>query len=306
MTGFENHKIALIGFGEAAIAFVQGWNASSEKPMITAYDIKTDDPNPQIQQAKTEDYKRMEVAGRDTLKQALEGADVVFSLVTADQAEAVADAAAPLLDDDTFFLDCNSCSPGAKIRNFAKITETGGRYVDVAVMAPVHPKLHQTPVSLCGPYATGACDILNSFDMKATHMEGEIGTSSSLKMIRSIMVKGMEALMAECVLAGQQAGMAEEVLESLEKTYPGFDFKNKAAYMLERSMTHGIRRAAEMREVAITVDDLGLNGDMARATVQWQQRLGDIKLQAIPDEGYEARAQRLLSALLAETNMKDA
>ena len=304
MSGFGNHRIAFIGFGEAAIAFVQGWEAS-DQALITAFDIKTDDQKPQIRQAKTEDYKRMKVAGCDTLEQALAGVDVVFSLVTADQAEYVATQAASFIDSGAFFLDCNSCSPGAKVRNSAKINDAGGCYVDVAVMAPVHPKLHKTPVSLSGPDASAACDILNSFDMAATHMEGEIGTSSSLKMIRSIMVKGMEALMAECVLAGQQAGMVDTVLESLEKTYPGFDFKNKAAYMLERSMTHGIRRAAEMREVAVTVDDLGLNGDMARATVQWQQRNGDLKLQAIPDEGYEARAQRLLIALSADANKKD-
>ena len=77
-------------------------------------------------------------------------------------------------------------------------------------------------------------------------------------MIRSMMMKGLEALVCECVFAGRKAGVIETVLDSLDDTYPGFDWKKRAAYMLERVMTHGVRRAAEMREVALTVDLLGL------------------------------------------------
>ena len=85
-------------------------------------------------------------------------------------------------------------------------------------------------------------------------------------------MKGLEALVCECVLAGAKAGVIETVLDSLDDTYPGFDWRKRSAYMLERMMTHGVRRAAEMREVALTVDLLGLDGAMSRASVGWQQR----------------------------------
>jgi len=177
-----------------------------------------------------------------------------------------------------------------------KIEAAGGRYVDVAVMAPVYPKLHKTPLLLSGPHAEAGLAYLADLDMAPAIVQGDIGAGSSIKMIRSIMMKGMEALFAECVLAGRKAGVEEAVLASLDKTYPGFDFPAKAGYMLERSMTHGIRRAAEMEEVALTVHELGLANEMAKATVQWQRRIGNLKLDAGELE-YQDRADMILKAL---------
>ena len=121
----------------------------------------------------------------------------------------------------------------------------------------------------------------------------------SVKMIRSIMMKGLEALVCECVLAGRKAGIIEAVLDSLDDTYPGFDWRKRSAYMLERVMTHGVRRAAEMREVALTVDLLGLKGEMSRASVSWEQTIGELGLRATETElaDYRMLADRILAAL---------
>ena len=118
-------------------------------------------------------------------------------------------------------------------------------------------------------------------------------------MIRSVMMKGLEALVCECVLAGRKAGVVETVLDSLDETYPGFDWKKRSAYMLERVMTHGLRRSAEMREVALTVDLLGLEGEMSRASVGWEQAIGELGLRANGDEAedYRVFADRILAAL---------
>lgn len=289
-------SLACIGFGEAAQAFVAGWG-SERAAHLRAFDIKTDAMDATVAGAKRADYARAGITGCATLAEALNGATVVFSLVTADQAARAAEAAAPHLAPGALFLDCNSCAPGTKARNAALIEAAGGRYVDVAVMAPVHPKLHKTPLLLSGPHAPAALEAVSALDMAGKIAEGAVGRASSIKMIRSIMMKGMEALFAECVLAGRRAGVDGVVLDSLDVTYPGFDFKAKAAYMLERSMTHGIRRAAEMREVAKTVEDLGIPNGMAAATVDWQQRLGDLHLDATQAEDYTGRADRVLAGL---------
>ena len=89
----------------------------------------------------------------------------------------------------------------------------GGRYVDVAVMAPVHPRLHRTPLLISGPHAEDAAPVLAALDMAAEIHDGPVGSSSAIKMIRSIMMKGLEALVCECVLAGRKAGVIETVLE---------------------------------------------------------------------------------------------
>lgn len=291
-------KITCVGFGEAAQAFVSGWRG--EKPLVvSAYDIKTEAPDAAVRAAKRADYAAHAVAGAVRLDEALAGAALVFSVVTADQALVAAQAVAGAIAPGTFYFDCKSCAPDTKRRAAEGIEAAGGRYVDTAVMAPVHPKLHRTPLLISGPHAAAARDALTQLGMAAEIVPGAVGTASSIKMIRSVMIKGLEALVAECVLAGRKAGVDEVVLDSLEASFPGFGWRKRAPYMLERMMTHGIRRAAEMREVALTVEHLGLDGAMAAATVLWQQKLGDLRLdaQAIGAQSHAALADAILARL---------
>lgn len=291
--------VALIGFGEAGSAFFGGWRDAGVTLPVTAFDIKTDAADAAVRDAKRAQYDAAGVTGADSPAAAVKDATLVVSLVTADQARAAACSAAPHLAKGALFFDGNSCAPGTKRESARIIEAAGGRYVDLAVMAPVYPKRHKTPLLVSGPHADAALAALAALDMEAKEAPGAVGTASSIKMIRSVMMKGLEALFLECVLAGRKAGVDEVVLDSLEVTYPGFDFKRRAAYMQERVMTHGIRRAAEMREVARTVDELGLDGGMARATVEWQRRVGDLKLdaKAIGLDDYRALADAILGRL---------
>lgn len=292
-------KVAFIGFGEAASAFRSGWRGAGLADTVAAFDVKTGSADAVVRARKWADYVAAGVTGAERVEDALYGAALVFSLVTADQAQAAARNAAAHLTPGALFFDGNSCAPGTKRESAQAVEAAGGRYVDLAVMAPVHPKLHKTPLLVAGPHAAEALAALSALEMDAREAPGPVGTASSIKMIRSVMMKGLEALFLECVLAGRKAGVDGVVLESLDVTYPGFGFKERAAYMQERVMTHGVRRAAEMREVARTVDELGLAGGMARAAVDWQQRVGDLKLdaRAIGEGDYRALADAILARL---------
>lgn len=286
-------KIGLIGFGEAAMAFVLGWDGRIDSA-ISAYDIKTD--NPELRSEKLEDYRKAGVKTALSADALAQDVDAIFSLVTANQAENAARSVCRTLIQNTFYFDCNSCAPGSKRASARTVEAAGGRYVDVAVMAPVYPKLHQVPLLISGPHSTEAARFLRAADMKVSVVEGEIGAASAIKMIRSIMVKGIEALSAECFLASRKAGIDPMILQSLDKSYPGFHWAEKAAYNLERMMTHGKRRAAEMHEVVKTVEELGLKGDMSHASALWQQRIGDLELDAGADQ-LGPRSDAILDAL---------
>jgi len=292
--------IAFIGFGEAARAFLDGWRTvPGFAARVSAYDIKTDSPDPVVRAGKRADYVAANVIGASTASGAVAGAEAIFSVVTADQAHEAAVAALPGVEKGAFFFDCDSCAPQTKERTAKEVDAAGGRYVDVAVMAPVHPCLHRTPLLISSPHAKDAAPVLTALGMAVEIHEGPVGSASAIKMVRSIMMKGLEALVCECVLAGRKAGVVETVLDSLDDTYPGFDWKRRSAYMLERVMTHGVRRAAEMREVALTVDLLGLDGAMSRASVGWQQAVGDLGLGSSAEEAadYRALADRILARL---------
>lgn len=286
-------RVAFVGFGEAAQAFWVGWK-SAALPQARAFDIATDQPS--RHEDKLADYRRTGMDGAATLLEALSDAQVVFSLVTADHAHAAAAAAAKALPKGALWLDCNSCAPQTKQTSAARIEQAGGRYVDVAVMAPVHPRLHLTPLLVSGPHCDAALTALRALGMHAQAVSDTVGTASSVKLCRSIMIKGLEALTAECVLAGRQLGVEAMVLSTLEDTFPGFGWEGRAAGMLERSVVHGRRRSAEMRETAAMIESLGLPGRMSHATAIWQQQIGELELQ-VGRTDLGANADAILSAL---------
>jgi len=265
-------RIAFIGLGEAAGAFITGWG-SSRAADIAAFDIKSTKP-----ETATEIAMRAQSIGirhYDTLEGAVCDADIVFSTVTADQAINAARAAAPLMKKGAYFLDMNSCAPASKQQSSGVMAAHDLRYVDVAVMEPVYPKQLDVPLLISGEWSHDVSLMLSQLKLNYRVIDGSVGRASSIKMLRSIMVKGLEALTAECALAAHAADVVDEVFPSLRDGHPKIDIEHRATYNFERSMTHGIRRAAEMDEVAKMLKDLGLPNDLARASAHWQRVIAD-------------------------------
>lgn len=282
-------RLSLIGFGEAGTAFAEGF--LSARPAITAHDLAFSEDSGMVARAE-----RLGVTAADSMAAALSEADIILSVVTADQAVAAASLAADHINQGALYCDMNSCAPASKVAAAAAIEAAGGRYVDVAVMAPVYPKRNLVPLLVAGPHAAEAAARLKTLPMAPTVVEGPVGAASSIKMIRSVMVKGLEALTAECLLAATKAGVADAVLGSLTKSHGGTDWPRQTAYNFERMLAHGARRAAEMDEVAKTLADLGLPNAMARATADWQRAIVATGETADPDEPVTNIANRILKS----------
>ena len=182
--------------------------------------------------------------------------------------------AKPYLRPDQFYLDINSVSPGRK-QETAHALDGAVRYVDVAVMAPVHPALHKTPMLLAGPHAGALLPLLQALDMKAAIAGDTVGAAAAIKMVRSVMVKGLEALTLECFLAAHRAGVEPQIFQSLSHSFPGLDWPQMVEYNLERMANHGTRRAHEMEEVADTLRELGIDPHMTLGTIKRQDEMGD-------------------------------
>ncbi|GAA0268160.1 hypothetical protein GCM10009127_04910 [Alteraurantiacibacter aestuarii] len=250
----------MIGFGEAGSAFAApgGWNGRA-----SGWDIVPDRCAAMAQYGVT--------AGSNAA-QALADADIILSLVTADSAVNAASDYAPLMKAGALWCDMNSVSPGSKLMAAQAVTAAGGRYVDVAVMAPVE-KGRDVPLLISGPDAEVARAMLATLGFARARIVGdEVGRASSIKMIRSIMVKGMEALTYECAAAAEKAGVMDEVMSSLDASEKDWDWMTRTAYNRERMETHGLRRAAEMEEVARTLRELGVEPVMSEGTVTLQRR----------------------------------
>ncbi len=286
--------LGFIGFGEAGMAFATGL-AEENHIKCSAFDLKTEG-GPDERQKKQLEYLHTGVCGVKSAAECASEAQAVFSLVTADQAVQAAISVAKGITQGSYYFDGNSCAPDTKRKAAAVIQAAGGRYVDMAIMGPVGLEQHKTPVLISSEWADEALAVMKSLGMHARHASGGVGAAASIKLIRSVMIKGMEALVAECFLSAHKAGVTEEVLASLEISYPDFNWQTRAGYMLERMVKHGPRRAAEMREAALCVDQLGLNNGMSAAAVIWQQRIGDLALEP-SNSDFQAQAEAILAAM---------
>lgn len=280
----SNHVpyIAFIGFGEAAMAFCDGLPGKA-----IGYDICIGET------AKQADFARHNVLAAASNAQAAANAPLILSLVTADKTLAAAQDTATSLSQGALYCDMNSVAPDTKRAAAAVIEAAGGRYVDVAVMAPVMPARRAVPLLVSGPHAAQASTALARFGFNPRAIAGDVGNASTVKMIRSVLVKGLEALTAECFLAAEAAGVTDEVAASLNASWPGTDWAAKADYNLERMLVHGLRRAAEMEEVVRTLETLGAGSAMSRAAAQRQRAIGMLGLPA--PAGLSAKTQLILA-----------
>jgi 3-hydroxyisobutyrate dehydrogenase-like beta-hydroxyacid dehydrogenase len=277
-------RFAIIGFGEVGGIFARDLRAGGANA-IRAWDIA----------APARDRAGADAAA--SAPEAAQGADVIFISVTAGSALAAAESLAGGLSHRPFVVDVNSVSPAAKQAAARAVEAAGGRYVEAAVMASVPPKGLRSPMLLGGPHAAAFMELVEPFGMDLTAFPGEIGKASSVKMCRSVMVKGLEALTTECMLAARHYGVEAEVLRSLSDTLPHEDWRRLAGYVISRALLHGKRRAEEMREVARTVDEAGVEPLLSRAIAErqdWAGRQG----RALPRESLlKPELEPLLDAL---------
>jgi 3-hydroxyisobutyrate dehydrogenase-like beta-hydroxyacid dehydrogenase len=292
MNGRNAPRVSFIGFGEAGQAIASGLREAGIE-RIAAWDILF----PQAEGA------RLQAAGQkagirlaSSAADAVAQTDMVIAAVTAASSLEAARSVAPHLSGNPYYLDINSVSPGRK-QETAKLLGDKARYIDVAVVAAIHPKRHRTPLLVAGPHAEAAAPLLREMEMELKVVGDAVGGAAAIKMIRSVMIKGIEALTLECFLAAARAGVLDEVTASLKNNYPGLDWAKLSEYNLERMASHGERRAAEMEESAATLRELGLDPLMVDATVRRQREMGAVGKDDAVRQSLDQGRNAILSAI---------
>ena len=263
-------RIGLIGFGEAGGILAS--DLAAQGVAVQVYDLLLDDESQRP--ALETKAANAGVLVCNSAAQAITGAALVISAVTAGSAIDVARTAATTLQPGQLFMDINSVAPATKQAAAEAINAAGGRYVDAAVMAPVPPKRLQTPMLLGGRDAAELSAALNARGFATRVVADEVGVASAIKMCRSVMIKGLEALTTECLMTARHYGAETEVLASLHKSFPSMGWDGELPhYLISRVAEHGRRRAEEMEEVAETVRAAGVEPHMSEAIVQTQRGL---------------------------------
>ena len=287
----QTWRVGLIGYGEVGRILAEDLHAQDLQ--VCAYDSKLLVPAVSdeqtavaknaalVVQAMRDHAQRFSVILHESHAEVCANSDWVICAVTASQTLAAATACAPHLLPQAFFMDVNSASPGTKQAAAALIDGAGARYVEAAVMTSLPPYRIQVPMLLGGVHAAALLTVLNQLDFKAKVASETLGVASATKMSRSIMVKGMEAMVIESLSTARHYGVEDAVIASLYETFPGIDWEKQATYFFQRVIEHGRRRSEEMREVAVTVQEAGLTPWLASAAAERQAHMADLSDAAV-------------------------
>jgi 3-hydroxyisobutyrate dehydrogenase-like beta-hydroxyacid dehydrogenase len=290
-------RIGLVGYGEVGKTFALG--LKPQVAQVGAWDLK-------FAQAETADAeqghaKQHGVNACASMQALCEASELVISAVTASNTLAVAEEAARWLRPGGVFLDLNSASPGTKQKAAAAVEARGAHYVEAGVMTSVPPYGIQVPMLLGGAKAAELAQVLQAWGCDAKPVSEQLGVASAIKMCRSVMIKGLEALVIESYATARAYGVEDHVLPTLQETFPSIDWSRQGAYFFSRVVQHGKRRAEEMRESANTVREAGFAPLMTTATADKQQWVADQAAAGVfrglaKDARWQEYADRLLAA----------
>jgi 3-hydroxyisobutyrate dehydrogenase-like beta-hydroxyacid dehydrogenase len=288
--------ICLIGFGEVGQILCAEFNAKGQSN-LTVWDILLSDP----QSIPSRGLKDNNLTASVDAKSAVAKADIIISAVTAAETINVAIDAVSRIKDGAWFLDLNSVSPGMKQSAARIINDAGGRYVEGALMAPIAPKRIATSMLLGGLCAEEFVAIATDIGFSgARHFSSCYGKASAAKMCRSVMVKGVESLLTESLLAARHYGVEDTVIKSLSNLFPGPEWRTLSHYMISRSLEHGKRRAEEMREAAQTVLEAGIEPHMSLACANRQDWSATQKFAAS-----ETSLEPMLDAIISTIELEE-
>jgi 3-hydroxyisobutyrate dehydrogenase-like beta-hydroxyacid dehydrogenase len=266
-------RVGLIGYGEVGKIFSAGLTGLPGVTGVSAWDLKF--VQPAMQAAEQAHAVRAGVTAQPSMQALCAASDLIFSAVTASNTLAVAQEASAFIRPGTVFLDLNSASPGTKQQCGALIDAAGGHYVEAGVMTSVPPYGIRVPMLLGGPRAAELAPLLAGWGLDASVVSDRLGVASAIKMCRSVMIKGLEALVIESYSTARAYGVEDHVLPTLQETFPSIDWSAQGAYFFSRVVQHGQRRAEEMREAANTVREAGFEPYMACAIADRQQWVAD-------------------------------
>ncbi|HZY17998.1 MAG TPA: DUF1932 domain-containing protein [Ramlibacter sp.] len=291
-------RIGLVGYGEVGKIFSAGLLAQEAVRQASAWDLTF------AQQAtRTAQLAHAQAAGvvpQPSMQALCEASELVISAVTASNTLAVAREAAAFLRPGTVFLDLNSASPGTKQQAAALVEARGAHYVEAGVMTSVPPYGIRVPMLLGGARAGELAAALAGWGLDARAVSEQLGVASAIKMCRSVMIKGLEALVIESYATARQYGVEEHVLPTLAETFPSIDWARQGAYFFSRVVQHGKRRAEEMRESANTVREAGFPPLMAAAIAEKHQWVADAAAAGVfRDVAQDARWQDYADALIS-------
>ena len=266
-------SIGFLGFGEAGYGIAKGLKASGLKQIFVFDKFQNVSPHKQLIRSRIQDADVIMVS---KVKKLAASSELIFSTVTVSRAMEIAEEIAEFLNPGHIYVDMNSTSPQTQKKISKIINKSGAAFIDAALMGAIAFFGHQIPVLAAGESAAVFQRKLSSYGMDIRCIKGEPGSASAVKMLRSVYMKGIEALLLETMTAAQRYRISELVVESIAQSMETKPFMETVNMLITTNAIHSERRSKEMEEVAATLTEKKIDPVMTEATrrvLQWSASL---------------------------------
>jgi 3-hydroxyisobutyrate dehydrogenase-like beta-hydroxyacid dehydrogenase len=263
-------RLGLVGYGEVGHALGAGMRSAGNTHVV-AYDIAwLDSPySGQIRAHADADGVRLvespEMLARES--------DFIIAVTPGSKSVAAASAIAGFLTSEHTYVDIASSTPRVKVEVARVLANSGAAVADGGIVGTPLRDGHRLPIVASGPAAERFRDIMNPWGLRIEVVGTEIGAGSAFKIVRSVVMKGLEALLVECGLASARYGIQDEVFASISAWMDTGPFMDTVTFLLRTNVIHAQRRSEEMEMSASALEEIGIEPIMTRATVR---RLTDI------------------------------
>lgn len=256
-------KIGFIGFGEAAYNISLGLKGEGIDGIV-AFDAMADDAvMGKLVHSRADEAQ---VTVLKSAKEVAESCDVVFAAVPSSFTMDVCNEVKDVLTEDKLYVDVSASTPAVKEKIWAAVKDTGVLFVDAAMLGSLPKDKHQVPITASGNGAEIFKEKMTPYGMKITTAGEKAGAASAIKLVRSIYMKGIAALMIEMVEAADAYGVADEVISSISKSMDGIPFTSHLDRLVTGSAIHCHRRAAELKGSIAMLEECGYTAGMTEAT----------------------------------------
>ena len=269
----SNLSIGFIGYGEASYNISKGLHETS-KPLIYAFDIMW--PKQDTNNIIGNRAKECNVSLVPTMGELIEKADIILCATSAKSALSIAKLASEYLKPGKIYADINSASPMVKKQIDTVVSGTGADFVDCGVMDIIPPHRQKVPIAVSGSGARKFADFANSIGMNVTFINETAGSASTLKMLRSVFMKGLTSLLLEMLVPASKIGVEDKIMEYISKTFSGSTLEQLANLLINRTAVGASRRISEMKDVAATLKSLKVESFATEATIkrlEWVESL---------------------------------
>ena len=259
----ETTKIGLVGYGEVGQALAEGL-LSNKQLSVQVFDIRFNTDKTTGSLAANAKAQGLILA--NDIDSLVKNSELVISAVTCEQALQVAERVSESLESGKIFVDMNTVAPRQKIKMGELIENSGGTFIEIAILGLIASYSYKSPMLACGKKARDFTDYLNNMGFEVRFLSEKVGQASSMKMFRSVFAKGVEGLLLEMLVAAERCDMLEPVMNMVTAHMDKSSFLEIAEAWITTSVIHARRRAEEMDHVIETLKNLKMHPIMATAT----------------------------------------